>query len=66
MMFVVYFTTTGDADSFGTVLADPMPDQFTVRPLTDDEAAMLADGTGIWNPTTRTIEPRPPSPDPNI
>jgi hypothetical protein len=59
MMFVVYFTTTGDADSFGTVLADPMPDQFTVRPLTDDETAMLADGT-------RTIEPRPPFPDPDI
>lgn len=58
-MFVVWFTATGEADSFGTVLADPMPVQYSVRPLTDTETQMLADGTGIWDPTVLAIIPRP-------
>lgn len=58
-MYAVYVTATGEADSFGTILADPMPDQFSVKQLSDTETAMLLDGTGIWNPTTLAIEPRP-------
>lgn len=63
MMFVVWFTATGEADSFGTILADPMPEQYSVRALTDTEATMILDGTGIWNPATLTVEPRPAPPD---
>lgn len=62
-MFVVWFTATGEADSFGTVLADPMPAQYSVRALSDDEAQMLADGTGIWDPQQLAVVPRPPDPD---
>ncbi len=62
-MFVVWFTATGEADSFGTVLADPMPPQYSVRPLSDDEAQMLADGTGIWDQQALAVVPRPPDPD---
>lgn len=58
-MFVVYVTATGEADSFGTILADPMPPQYSVRPLSDDEAQMLADGTGIWHPVSLAVVPRP-------
>jgi hypothetical protein len=56
---VVYWTATGEADSFGTVLADPMPAEFSVKPLTDTETEMLLDGTGMWNPATLHVEPRP-------
>lgn len=63
MMFVVWFTATGEADSFGTILADPMPERYSVRALTDTEATMILDGTGIWNPATLTVEPRPAPPD---
>jgi hypothetical protein len=61
--YAVYFTATGEADSFGTVLADPMPDQFSVKQLSDTETAMLLDGTGIWSPTDLAIIPRPEEPN---
>jgi hypothetical protein len=57
--YAVYVTATGEADSFGTVLADPMPDQFSVKQLSDTETAMLLDGTGIWSPTLLAIVERP-------
>ena len=58
--YAVYWTATGEADSFGTVIADPLPAGLATRALTDNETVMLLDGTGIWNPATLTIEPRPP------
>ena len=61
--YCVYVTATGEADSFGTILADPMPDEYSVRALTDTEATMILDGTGIWNPASLTVEPRPAPPD---
>lgn len=58
--YCVYVTVTGEADSFGTVLADPMPDQYSVKELSDDETTMLLDGTGIWSPQQLAVVPRPP------
>jgi hypothetical protein len=60
---VVYWTATGEADSFGTVLADPMPAEFSVKALTEAETQMLVDGTGIWNPATLSVESRPVDPE---
>lgn len=59
MMYVVWLITTGEAFSFGTIVADPLPDGMATRPLSDIEAAMLADGTGIWDPGALAIVPRP-------
>lgn len=56
--YVVYWTSTGEADSFGTTVADPLPTGLTSRPLTDLERDMILDGTGIWDPTTLTVIPR--------
>lgn len=58
-MSVVWLTATGEAFSFGTVVADPLPDGMATRPLSDGEAAMLADGTGIWDAQALAIVPRP-------
>ncbi|KKK55825.1 hypothetical protein LCGC14_3070680 [marine sediment metagenome] len=53
--FAVYETSTGILRSLGTVLADPMPPQFTVI----DIGTSPADNT-MWDETTRTFIPRPP------
>lgn len=58
-MCVVWLVTTGEAFSFGTIVADPLPDGMASRPLSDIEAAMLADGTGIWDASTLSIIARP-------
>ena len=59
MWYAVYLTASGEADSFGTVLADPMADRFSVKQLSDTETAMLLDGAGIWSPADLAIIPRP-------
>ncbi len=53
--FAVYETSTGILRSLGTVLADPMPRQFTVV----DIGTSPADDT-MWDEATRTFIPRPP------
>lgn len=60
--YVVYWTATGEADSFGTTIANPLPSDMTARPLTDLEADMITNGTGIWDPTTLTVIPRTDTP----
>lgn len=59
MMYLVYVTATGRADSYGSVLADPMPDQFTVRLLTDDETAGVLEGRLMWDADTLTFVTNP-------
>lgn len=67
---LVYFTDTGKADSIGTVLADPMPPQFTVRPLTHEEETGVLEGRLMWDAATLSFvanpnyppEPWPPDP----
>ena len=66
---LVYFTDTGKADSIGTVLADPMPSQFTVRHLTEEEETGVLEGRIMWDAATLSFVPNPnwppePPPDP--
>jgi hypothetical protein len=66
MMHVVYYTDSGEAFSIGSVLADPMPSQFSVHACQDDEAYGLVSGFMHWNPNTRTVDGEimpPPAPD---
>lgn len=58
-MYLVYVIASGKADSYGTVLADPMPEQFTVRALTDDETAGVREGRLMWDATTLTFVENP-------
>jgi hypothetical protein len=62
MWAVVYVVGTGEAISFGTVVADPISDGYTYRYLSDGETEMICHGTGIWNPTTLQVEPRAAEP----
>ena len=67
--YLVYFTATGKADSYGTVLADPMPAEFTVRPMTANETSGVLEGRLMWDADTLTFVdnpnwPPPPPPEP--
>jgi hypothetical protein len=55
MMHVVYYTDTGAPFSIGSVLADPMPAEFSVYGCTDVEAEGLADGSMMWDAESRTL-----------
>ena len=59
MFYLVYLTLTGEAVSYGSVLADPMPEQFTVRALTDDETIGVNEGRLIWDAATLTFVQNP-------
>jgi hypothetical protein len=68
MFFLVFFTNTGKADSYGSVLADPMPAEFTVRPMSDDETAGVLEGRLMWDADTLAFVTNPnwapPEPEP--
>jgi hypothetical protein len=59
MFYLVYVTTTGKADSYGSVLADPMPAEFTVRPMSDDETAGVLEGRLMWDAPTLAFVQNP-------
>ena len=61
---LVYFTDTGKADSIGTVLADPMPPEFTVRHLTEEEETGVLEGRIMWDAATLSFVPNPNWPPP--
>ena len=67
MFYLVYFTATGKADSYGSVLADPMPSEFTVRPMSQDETAGVLEGRLMWDADSLTFVENPnwtpPAPD---
>ena len=56
--YCVYVIATGEADSFGSTIADPLPDGLAAILLSEQDTAMIADGTGIWDPATLTVIPR--------
>lgn len=58
-MYLVYFTDTGMADSYGSVLADPMPAEYTVRLMSDDETSGVLEGRLIWDAETLTFVQNP-------
>jgi hypothetical protein len=61
MMSVVYESATGQPRSFGSVLADPLPDGLTAKELTEEEAEGLATGSLMFDPSTLTMIALPPT-----
>lgn len=59
MFYLVYVTATGKADSYGSILADPMPAEFTVRPMSVDETAGVFAGRLMWDAPTLTFIQNP-------
>ena len=57
--YLVYFTDTGKADSYGSVLADPMPDGFTIRPMSEEETAGVQEGRLMWDADSLTFVVNP-------
>jgi hypothetical protein len=55
--YVVYYSATGEAYSFGTSLADPMPAEFSAKPLSAADAESVNHGTGRWDAASRTVVP---------
>lgn len=69
--YLVYDTITGKADSYGTVLADPMPAGFTIRAMTSEERDGVLDGRLLWDAASLSFVDNPnwpptppPSPEP--
>lgn len=65
--FLVYLTASGEADSYGTVLADPMPAEFTVRLMSEEETVGVLEGRLMWDADTLGFVQNPhwapPEPD---
>jgi hypothetical protein len=57
--FAVIDSETGEARSFGTVLADPMPAEFVAIPLSDTDADALNHGRALWDAASRSVVMRP-------
>lgn len=58
-MYLVYFTATGKADSYGSVLADPMPAEYTIRSMSDDETSGVLEGRLMWDADSLTFVQNP-------
>jgi hypothetical protein len=56
---IVIRRDTGEAYSFGTVIADPMPAEFVALPLSDADADALNHGRAYWDATSRSVVMRP-------
>jgi hypothetical protein len=68
MMYLLYRTANGQSVSIGSVLADPMPEEFTVRPMSDDETAGVLEGRLMWDADSLTFVQNPnwtPPEEPN-
>lgn len=52
---IVYNTATGASVSIGSVLADPMPSEFSVFDMTEAEKDQLFAGTLRWDEATRSL-----------
>jgi hypothetical protein len=57
--FVIVHVETGEAYSFGTVIADPMPAEFVALPLSDADSDALNRGRGYWDAGTMAVVMRP-------
>lgn len=53
--YVVYYSATGEAYSFGTSLADPMPEEFLALPLSEADADSLNHGRARWDAASRSV-----------
>jgi hypothetical protein len=57
---LLFNTATGESVSIGTVIANPLPEDITALPLTDEQGEGLQNGTLIWDAASRTLIPTPP------
>lgn len=57
--YCVYYLSTGEAYSFGTVLSDDLPADFGVVELSEADYQGLFDFTCQWNPQTLQVDPVP-------
>lgn len=57
--YVVYETESGIPVSYGSVLADPMPEHLSVYQMTEDETEGVRNGTHEWYAETLSVLPRP-------
>jgi len=55
MMYLLYDSQSGQAVSFGSVLADPMPTNLILRELTDNETNGVFNGDLKWDAATLTF-----------
>ena len=49
----------GNSVSIGTVVADPLPDGLAAVALDDAAADALLSGAGVWDATSRSVQPAP-------
>lgn len=61
MWFAVVASDSGEAVSFGTVVADPLPPGLTALPLSEADADALNRGRALWDAASRSVVMRPPS-----
>jgi hypothetical protein len=45
----------GRSVSVGTVVADPLPEGLVAVALSDEDSALIRDGRGVWDETTRSV-----------
>jgi len=50
---------SGEAVSFGTVVADPLPPAFVALPLSEADADAINDGRGYWDAASRSVVMKP-------
>lgn len=60
---VVYQASSGQAVSYGTQVADPLPAGLAAYPCTQAETDGLRDRTLMWDPATRTVVTRVLTPE---
>ena len=58
-MYLLYRSDSGVAVSYGSVLADPMPEGLTVRLMTDEETAGVFGGWLMWDADSLTFVQNP-------
>jgi hypothetical protein len=57
--YAVVIDASGEAISFGTVVADPLPPEFVALPLLEADADAINAGRGYWNVASRSVVMRP-------
>jgi hypothetical protein len=65
MTTYVVHTADGEPVSFGTVLADPLPEGLIALALSDEDAHRLLYEGWRWNPATLSVDTPPPPSEPD-
>lgn len=62
-LHIVYATGSGQAVSYGTLVADPLPAGLAAYPCSEADEDGLDDHTLMWDPATRAVVPRVLTPE---